>query len=69
MESLQALLKTCIAAFAPHQYGSEYLMLTEGDRIQERDAPESEQGWSFGIVIYADCWRSEPGWHPPAFVH
>ena len=62
-------MKTCIAAFAPHEYGSEYVMLTRGDRIQERNAPTSDESWSFGIVIYADGWRSEPGWHPPTFVH
>ena len=43
MESLQALLKTCIAAFAPHEYGSEYLMLTEGDRIHKNDGAQSGQ--------------------------
>ena len=40
-------MKTCIAAFAPHEYGPEYPMLTESDRILERNAPESDQGWSF----------------------
>ena len=60
--------KTCLAAFDPTPYGPEYLRLTEGDVIQDVEAPVAPEGWAYGSLVLADGGRSEPGWYPHAYA-
>ena len=66
------LYKTCVADFDATEYGAEYLTFSEGDLIEDVDAPIDApidaEGWAFGRVVHADGGHSEPGWYPEAFA-
>ena len=66
--TVPGIYKTCVAAFDPTEYGAEYLTLSEGDLIEDLDAPIAAEGWAFGRLVLADGGRSEPGWYPHAFA-
>ena len=60
--------KTCVDDFDPitDGYGSGYLRLTKGVKIQDLHPPAPPQGWAYGSLIYRDGQLSEPGWYPPS---
>ena len=58
--------KTCIVDFDPQEYGSEYLRLTKGVKIQDLDPPVPPEDWAYGSLIFIDGGLSEPGWYPPS---
>ena len=60
-------IKTCVDDFDPITtgYGSGYLKLTKGVRIQDLPPPAPPQGWAYGSLIYTDGQLSEAGWYPP----
>ena len=59
--------KTCVEDFDPitDGYGSGYLRLTQGVKIQDLDPPAPPEGWAYGSLIFRDGQLSEPGWYPP----
>ena len=60
--------KTCVDDFDPitDGYGSGYLRLTKGVKIQDLHPPAPPQGWAYGSLIFRDGQLSEPGWYPPS---
>ena len=58
--------KTCIEDFDPDGYGSGYLRLTKGVKIQDLDPPVPPEDWAYGSLIFMDGGLSEPGWYPPS---
>ena len=61
--------KVAHASFAPAEYGADYLTLSEGDYVEEMDAPVAPEGWAFGRIVYSGGQRGQLGWYPPSFVH
>ena len=60
--------KTCVDDFDPitDGYGSGYLRLTQGVKIQDLDPPAPPEGWAYGSLIFRDGRLSEAGWYPPS---
>ena len=60
--------KTCVDDFDPitDGYGSGYLRLTKGVKIQDLHPPAPPEGWAYGSLIFIDGRLSEPGWYPPS---
>ena len=60
--------KTCVDDFDPitDGYGSGYLRLTKGVKIQDLDPPAPPEGWAYGSLIFTNGQLSEPGWYPPS---
>ena len=60
--------KTCVDDFDPitDGYGSGYLRLTKGVKIQDLHPPAPPEGWAYGSLIFIDGQLSEPGWYPPS---
>ena len=60
--------KTCVDDFDPitDGYGSGYLRLTKGVKIQDLDPPAPPEGWAYGSLIFTNGGLSEPGWYPPS---
>ena len=60
--------KTCLEAFNPEEYGTDYLRLSAGDVIQDVEAPEASEDWAYGCLVLSDDRLSAPGWYPRTYA-
>eukprot|EP00747_Dinoflagellata_sp_TGD_P169711 gnl/TRDRNA2_/TRDRNA2_199433_c0_seq1.p1 gnl/TRDRNA2_/TRDRNA2_199433_c0~~gnl/TRDRNA2_/TRDRNA2_199433_c0_seq1.p1 ORF type:complete len:330 (-),score=58.32 gnl/TRDRNA2_/TRDRNA2_199433_c0_seq1:11-1000(-) len=55
-----------VAAFSGSEYGPEYLILAEGQRLV-RQQPDDVEGWTYGKALQVDGSSWQTGWFPSAY--